>query len=220
MTSQIFAARLSLTKSALETGRDAMVFALLIAAMVIPKPVGEHLAKMGFTKVTTPLGDIDVGAMLDTTKAIATSVSESNQSILTLRAQLWDRRQAMPADKRGMVDSTIRMLDSTASRLGRADSSVTAALLEQQTALAQAGIKPAPSAGWVRMGPQVFGAVAADTLLRPGDSAVVKGTVLLRSDASGSQRWRSPVLGVLPAGTRVTVDSVEGGWVRVLVPRR
>jgi len=204
MTSQILSDLINLAKSALETGRDALVLLLLVAVVVVPKPVGEHLAKMGFTKVTTPIGDIEVSAILDTTKSIATSVSVSSQTIFALREQLAEKRLTMRVDKRGMVDSTIRMLDSTASRLGRTDSSVTAVLLEQQTALAQAGIKAAPSAGWVRVGAMTFVGVGADSVLQRGDQVVVKGTVLLRTHANGAERWR---------------NGGAGEWVKVAMQR-
>jgi hypothetical protein len=217
------------SKLTFEVLREVLVLGFLIAVIGCPEDVREYAKRLGINKVPTPLGDVELAE----TRALATSLSASVQETADAAQTLKEASATVPASVRPRLESAAVRLRETSRQLAVGDSTVKETILKlsrEQPELAAksgwlfAGHVDESRASWTRGQPQNI--APAGPRFRRGDDVTVTRATYLRAESDNPRHNVAPVMGVLPEGARVEVDSVDyshalrGGWFVWLKVRR
>jgi hypothetical protein len=208
-------------KTILEVCREFILVMGVLFVVSFPDLAKAWLRHMGFDKVTTPIGEMDLAAKVQAAGQVQSAKREVSDAAAAVDALT---STAHPADRARLQDLSTK-LSTTATQLDVSERVLGAA------AKAAAGAA-APGAqsrqGWMYVGhvneaksawqdrPTIVQAATPD--FKSGDAVTITDDVYLRGDTGGVQHNLAVVVGVLRPGEQVTVLDVDythalsGGW--------
>jgi hypothetical protein len=205
--------------------RELCIVALFCLLVFWPDAVKSRLTRLGVSKVTTPVGEIDITGAGGT-------VANLNRGILDAISRLQQIQAAPNATHTGTeLQPIIDYLKSFQQEAATTDETIKANLVTQQATSEQTSPQSTKTSGWL-----FVGHVSQDKLHWVGDIVQsvsnalsptlashetfnVTTTVYLRADAAPGHHFTGKVIGIVPANGQVQVISdpdyssaIAGGW--------
>ncbi|HVJ42280.1 MAG TPA: hypothetical protein VM639_12320 [Dongiaceae bacterium] len=240
-----FKERVASTKEVMAVLREAAILFCLALIIFFPAVTGNILHAANIS--TFSFGPFSL-AENDETKSAAEKVSDTRSTIEALQQQMTGLQQQiaaarLPADAafRSKVSDFATTLGQSDANLNALEETLKATLVKQQSVIAdRTGSDPVADAGWIYLGNCRKGAdgkwtwldsqpTAIDAVpvaeIRPGTQLRLRGDAYIRRPRDDAALNKNPILGVLRAGTLVTVVepislnemSADGSYTRAKV---
>lgn len=199
--------------------KESVILLVILVVLCFPRQTITALAKLGFGKIETPIGDIDTAEYLKAAAAVEAARSGVTDAAAAVQAVL------------GTVEGTARTqltevadgLRTTAASLNQPEQVLATAAKKQPLAGAEPTLE-----GWMFVGhadeakrawaPASEIVSAPTPLFEPGQTVRVTKDVYLRGSSRTGDRNAGPVVGVVHAGEDVRVlevgytHALRGGW--------
>jgi hypothetical protein len=208
-------------KTILEVCREFLVVMGVVFVVFFPELAKAWLRHMGFDKVTTPIGEIDLAAKVQAAGQVQSAKREVSDAAAAVDALI----STAPLAERARLQDLSTKLSITANQLAAPERVLGAAA----KAAASAGEPVAQGReGWMYVGhvdeaksawrDRPANVQAPTPAFKAGDAVTITDDVFLRADTNGVQRNLAAVIGVLRTGEQATVldvgyaHALSGGW--------
>jgi hypothetical protein len=212
--------------------REVAIVVVLCLLFFSPRLFDTMLARVGISKLSTPLGDIDISGAGNAVSTIDRGLSDSVERLQQIQNSL---RDAQSKSDIGKVADYLQGLEQQAQTT---DKTIKDEVLNRQTTLAQSSQQSTKTPGWLFVGHvdesktrwSGEGAKNIPSGLTPaqltaGSKFSVSAAVYLRDDVPSGNHIAGKVVGVVPANGQVQVaeapeysSAIAGGyfcWVKV-----
>lgn len=211
--------------------RELCIVALFCLLFFAPNTFKALLTRIGISKISTPVGDIDVAGAGDTVSALNIGLSDSVERLQQIQGKLND------ANGKSDIQSVADYLRSLQQEAVATDAAIKTNIASQQATLAQSSPQSTKVPGWLFAGHvdekeqhwSGEGAKNIPNTLSPvftvGEKFGVTSPAYLRSDAPSGSHFGSKVIGVVPTNGQVEVvadpqysHAIAGGnfvWLKV-----
>jgi hypothetical protein len=205
--------------------RELCIVAFFCLLFFAPVTFKLLLTRIGISKVTTPMGDIDIGGAGGTVATLNRGLSDSITGLQQIQSTSTDS----PTSHK--LQAITQYLTNLQQEAANTDETIKSNLVTQQASLEKTSPQSAKTSGWL-----FVGHVAEDKLhwfgdstrnvsatlspkLTTGEKLSMTSTAYLRTDAPSETHLGTKVIGVVPANREVEViadpfysPAIAGGY--------